>query len=436
MSSFTLRRRAMVDRLRQARARAEEPPVIQRTYVPAPSAQDSSHPVPLTFRNAAEWSWRFLVIVAAGLVILKGLTTVSTIVIPMLVALILAALLEPLFSLFKKAAPRGLAATLTLLTLLLVLAGSFTIVGRTLATGLGDMTQQVLQGVEDVRSWISDTFGISNYQIDQWITQAQEAVTDNSGQGMGPLLTSVGLTATHFLAGFFITLFAVFFLLYDGGTIWSWIVRFFPPTVRPGVREAGEISWTQLSAFARATLVVALVDAIGITLVAVILKVPFPAIIFLIVFIGAFIPVIGGGLSGTVAVLLALVAHGPITALLMLAGVIAVQQIESHLLQPLLLGRVMKLHPLGVILAIAAGLVLAGIAGALIAVPLVAVLNAVGKYYFLEEDVTAREGGAVTPEPATDLPPDEPPDADSDSERASAQGRRAEQDQDAQHDRS
>lgn len=410
MSRFALRRRAMADRLRQAREQAEEPlPLIPRTVV---SADPVKHPVPPTLRNAAEWSWRFLVIVAAAWVVLKGLTMISAIVIPMLVAILLAALLEPLFDFFAKGVPRTLAAGLTLLTLVLILVGVFTIIGRTLANGLGDMTQQVLQGVQDVRSWIGGTFGISNAQIEEWITRAQQAVTDNAGEGLGPVLASVGLTATHFVAGFFIVLFALFFLLYDGGRIWAWIVRFFPTAVRSGVNEAGEIAWTQLSAFTRATVVVALADAIGITAVAVVLNVPFPAIIFLIVFVGAFVPVIGGGLSGTVAVLLALVAHGPITALLMLAGVIAVQQIESHLLQPLLLGRVMKLHPLGVILAIAAGLILAGITGALIAVPVVAVLNAVGKYYFLTEDVTAREGGALTPEPATDLPPDSEPGAE------------------------
>lgn len=418
MSRLALRRREMVERLRRARALSQEPlPLVPRTVMPTASAR---HPVPLTFRHAAEWSWRFLVIVAAGLVILKGLTILSSLVVPMLIAILLAALLEPLFNGFSKAVPRTLAAGLTLLTLLLILGGSFTIIGRTLATGLGDMTQQVLQGVQDVRSWIGETFGVSNAQIERWITQAQESVTDNSGQGIGPLLASVGLTATHFVAGFFIALFALFFLLYDGGGIWSWVVRLFPASVRPGVDEAGHIAWTQLSAFTRATVVVAFADAVGITIVAIILKVPFPALIFLIVFIGAFIPVIGGGLSGTVAVLLALVAHGPITALLMLAGVIAVQQIESHLLQPLLLGRVMKLHPLGVILAITAGLILAGITGALIAVPVVAVLNAVGKYYFLAEDVSAREGGAVTPGPATDLPPDQGPREDTPPESDTA----------------
>ena len=403
MTRFALQRRAL-DRLRQARAQAAGPPPAPRPARPPPP--DRQHPVPLTLRNAAEWSWRFLLVAAALLVILKGLTILSQIVVPLLVALLLAALLQPLFGWLTRGLPRTLAAGLTVLTLLLILSGAFTVIGRTLSDGLGDVTEQVLQGIEEVRAWVRDTFGITNVQLDQYIEQARETVTSNAGEGIGPMLTTVGLTAGHFIAGFFIALFALFFFLYDGPRIWSWIIRFFPRPTRLGVDEAGHIAWGQLSAFTRATVIVALVDAIGITLVAVLLDVPFPAIIFLLVFLGGFIPIIGASLSGAVAVLLALVAQGPITALLMLAGVIAVQQIESHLLQPLLLGRVMKLHPLGVILAIAAGVVLAGITGALIAVPVVAVLNAVGKYYFADEDVTASDEGLLDPDPVTDLPPD------------------------------
>ncbi|MGA8046522.1 MAG: AI-2E family transporter [Dermatophilaceae bacterium] len=405
MSRFALQRRAL-DRLRQARAQAAAPSPVPRPVRPAAQG-DPQHPVPLTLRNAAEWSWRFLLVAAALLVILKGLTILSQIVVPLLVALLLAALLQPLFSgLARGGLPRTLAAGLTVLALVLILSGAFTVIGRTLSDGLGDVTEQVLQGIEEVRAWVRDTFGISNVQIDQYIDQARETVTDNAGEGLGPMLTTVGLTAGHFIAGFFIALFALFFFLYDGQRIWSWITRFFPRPTRNGVDEAGHIAWGQLSAFTRATVIVALADAVGITLVAVLLDVPFPAIIFLLVFLGGFVPVIGASISGAVAVLLALVAQGPISALLMLAGVIAVQQIEAHLLQPLLLGRVMKLHPLGVILAIAAGVVLAGITGALIAVPVVAVLNAVGKYYFADEDVTTSDDGLLDPDPVTDLPPD------------------------------
>lgn len=395
MSRLSLRGNAL-DRLRRARAAAEQPvppPRQNRPFIAPPDP----HPVPKTIRNAAEWSWRFLLIAAAVVVMLMGLGRVSAIVVPLLVAILLTALLQPIYRFLARALPTGLAAGLTVLTLVLILSGAFTIIGRTLSNGLGDVTDQVLQGIEEIRAWTRDTFGISNSQIDEYIARAREAVTDGSAEGAGPLLSQVGLTAGHFVAGFFIALFALFFFLYDGARIWGWIVALFPRGSRDGVHEAGRLAWAQLSSFTRATILVALADAIGITAVALVLGVPFPAVIFLLVLIGAFIPIIGGGLSGTVAVLLALVANGPLTALLMLAGVIAVQQIESHLLQPLLLGRVMRLHPLGVIIAIAAGIVLAGITGALIAVPLVAVFNAVGKYY-LTDDISDLE------EVADDLP--------------------------------
>lgn len=403
MSRFSLRRTA-VERLRQARVEAEQPLVLPRpTRRAVVAPEPDPHPVPKAVRDAAEWSWRFLLIAAAIFVALLAVSQVSAIVVPVLIAILLAALLQPLYHVFVRALPRGLSAGLTVLVLVLVLTGAVTIIGRTLSGGLGDVTDKVLQGIEDVRAWTRDAFGISNVQIDEYLARARAAVTEGSGD-LGPLLAQVGITAGHVVAGFFIALFALFFFLYDGDRIWDWVVRFFPGRTRPGVHDAGHIAWAQLSSFTRATIVVALADAVGITLVALLLDVPFPAIIFLVVFIGAFVPIVGGGLSGTIAVLLALVTHGPLTALLMLAGVIAVQQIESHLLQPLLLGRVMKLHPLGVILAIATGIVLAGITGALVAVPVVAVLNAVGKYYLTDVDVTASDEGLLDPEPVTDLP--------------------------------
>lgn len=401
MSGFRLRRRAMIDRLREARAEAEaEPPIVRTVRDIGPQHQ----PVPQTMRDAAEWSWRFLVIAAAAWVILKGVATLSTIVIPVIVATLLAALLQPLFNLYARVMPRTLAAGSTLLTLILTLSAIFAVVGNTLSSGLGDVTAQVLDGIESIRSWVRSTFEITNVQIDDYLERAQESVTNNAGDGIGPMLTGIGLTAGHFIAGFFIALFALYFLLYDGHRIWGWAVRLFPRATRDGVHEAGQIAWGQLTAFTRATMIVALADAIGIALVAVLLNVPFPLIIFMLVFVGAFVPIIGAGLSGTIAVLLALVAHGPVVGLLMLAGVIAVQQLESHVLQPLLVGRVMRLHPLVVILAIAGGIVLAGIIGALVAVPVVAVANAVGKYYFLREDVTTEEDGLLDPEPVTALP--------------------------------
>src|SRR5690606_3218422 len=153
MTRFPLRRRSQ-DRWRQARADAQRP--APPTRAARPLAPPDGHPVPKTFRDAAEWSWRFLLITAAILVILKGLTMVSTIVIPVLVAILLAALLEPLFAVFARGVSRTLAAGLTAVFLLLILTGIFVVVGRTLSSGLGDMTDQVLQGIEEIRAWVRD----------------------------------------------------------------------------------------------------------------------------------------------------------------------------------------------------------------------------------------------------------------------------------------
>jgi len=170
-------------------------------------------------------------------------------------------------------------------------------------------------------------------------------------------------------------LFSTYFFLYQGKDIWAWIVRLFPRGARRPADGAGRAAWVSLTAFVRATVIVALVDAIGITFFALVLRVPLALPIGVLVFLSSFIPIVGATLSGGVAVLVALVAHGPLIALFMLLAVIFVQQLESHVLQPFLLGRAVRLHPLAVIFAIAAGALAAGIAGALVAVPLLATVN-------------------------------------------------------------
>jgi predicted PurR-regulated permease PerM len=190
----------------------------------------------------------------------------------------------------------------------------------------------------------------------------------------------VGATVGHVLAGFFVVLFTTYFLLYQGDLIWSWIVRLFPRDTREVVDGSGRAAWVSLTAFVRATVVVAFVDAVGITAVALILRVPLALPIGVLVFLGSFVPIVGATVSGSVAVLVALVAHGPLVAAFMLLGVIGVQQLEAHVLQPFLLGHAVSLHPLAVILAVSAGVVAAGIVGALIAVPVAAMLNTIVKY--------------------------------------------------------
>lgn len=351
-------------------------PLVVEVPADATAEADRSHVPPLV-RAASEWTWRLLLIAAgiAALIYLVGF--LSEVTYPIIVAILLAALLEPLFRRLASFMPRGLAAIITVLGTLAVIVGLFSFVVNQFAAQLPDLVGQVGQGVDQIRTWVLTTFNLSNNELTGYLDRARESLGQSE---IGTRAAQAGLTVGHLLAGAAITMFALFFFLYDGPQIWGWVVRLFPRAVRAKAISGGRIAWGQLQAFTRATILVAAVDALGIGLGALALGVPFASGIGLLVFLGAFIPVIGALLSGFIAVVLALVAKGPVVALIMLGVVVVVQQVEAHLLQPLLLGRAVRVHPLAVILGIAAGVVVGGIFGALVAVPLIAVLNAVGHH--------------------------------------------------------
>lgn len=358
--------------------------------------------VPIGVRTASEWAWRGLVIAAGTGAVLWGMSFVSEIVIPIIVALLLAALLQPVYHGLSRFMPPALAALITVVGTLLIISGLLSFVGSQLFSQLDDITSKVTEGLDQVRSWLRTSFGVTDTQLQDYLDRAREGV---SSSNLTDTATAAGLTATHVVTGFFLALFSLFFFLKDGPVIWGWVVRLFPRPARARAHSSGLIAWGQLSAFTRATLLVAAVDATGIGVGAAILGVPFASGIALLVFFGAFIPVVGAAISGSVAVLLALVALGPVQALIMLGIVIAVQQLESHILQPLLIGRAMKIHPLAVIFAIAAGLILAGIIGGLIAVPTIAVLNAVS-HHLLDSPVP-QSAGVESPTAEDLLSPEE-----------------------------
>jgi predicted PurR-regulated permease PerM len=257
-----------------------------------------------------------------------------------------------------------------------------TFVGQQVAQGASDLADSVVTGLEQIRDWLRNgPLHVSESQLDAYLEQVQGAVSDSTGtDGMVTRVTEVGTAVGHVVAGFFIVLFSTYFFLADGERIWAWLVRLAPRAARERADASGRVAWVSLTQFVRATVLVALADAIGIMAVAWFLDVPFVVAIGVLVFLGAFVPMIGATLAGSVAILVALVDQGPWTALLMFGGVILVQQIEGHVLQPFLMGRFVSLHPLGVIVAIGCGVLVAGIAGALIAVPLAAAGNAVAQH--------------------------------------------------------
>ena len=361
----------------RAERRQEEPVTIE------PGESNFSRAeVPYGVDLTAAWSWRFLVIAGAAYVVGKLIATFTVVVLPLVVALLVTALAVPLVDLLQRLrCPRGVASLLVVAGGVGLVALLLTVAGQQIANGANDLASQVVNGLEQIRTWLKDgPLHASDSQINDFLKQAQQAVTSGNEQLVGRITqvgSQVGSTLSHLLAGLFIALFASYFFLADGERIWAWLVRLFPRAARTRADSSGRVAWTSLTAFVRATVLVAAVDAIGIMIVAAVLKVPFVFAIGVLVFLGSFIPLVGATLSGAVAVLVALVAHGPVVALIMLGGVIAVQQIEAHILQPFLMGRFVSVHPLGVIVAIAAGVIVAGIAGALVAVPLVAAVNAV-----------------------------------------------------------
>jgi predicted PurR-regulated permease PerM len=347
--------------------------------------------------------------------LLRLLDIFKVLVVPVLVAVLFVALLRPLTDqLSARAAgsgrparagmPRAAAALLTILIALGVVAGLIALIGQQVSTGFGDLRTQTVGGWQELqRQLAASPLHLTSTQIGQLGDQAAEKVQGSGDQLLTGAL-AVGSTAADIATGFFIVVFSSYFFLSGGERIWAWVVRLFPRTARRRVDGAGVHAWSTLTAYVRATIIVALVDGIGVMIVAAVLKVPLALPLGVLVFLGAFIPVVGAFVSGIVAVLVALVTQGPVVAVLMFAGVVAVQQIEAHVLQPFLMGRAVRVHPLAVILSIGAGVLLAGIVGGLFAVPLAAVVNVVAQYLSGESETPDSDEGAVADEttPAAD----------------------------------
>lgn len=351
------------------------------------------HEVPIGVEIAAAWSWRLIVIAVAAYGGIWLLGHFSEVTIPIAIAVLLTALTIPVVDALSRRLPRLASTFVVVLGLLVIIAGLVALVGTSLSTQFSDVRSKVVDGIDQLQHWAqTGPLHLSDKQLRDYVDQITDAVKGHNSQLLGQA-AEVGSTVTHFVAGFFIVLFATFFFLYDGARIWRWTLQLFPRASQAKVDSSARAAWSSLTSFVRATVVVALTDGAGIMLIAFILQVPLAFAIGVIVFIGAFVPIIGALVSGMVAVLIALVAHGPVTALLMLGGVVLVQQFEAHVLQPFLMGHLVAIHPLAIILVIAIGVIAGGVVGALLAVPFAASLNSVVRD--LAADRPVRADGAV-----------------------------------------
>ena len=356
--------------------------------------------IPYGVRIAAAWSWRAgLILVMIGILVWL-LGKVSFLIIPLMVAALLAGLLYPVVAwLRNRKVPNGLAVAITVLGFIGVIAGALALVGRQLASGFGELWQEALTGIQQIQTWLADgPLHLTADQIDKYISDAVNALQNNSSSILSGAL-SFGSTAGHFAAGLVLALFILIFFLLEGNRIWAFLVRLLPKKARRATDGAGRRGWTSMVNYVRIQMFVAFVDAVGIGVGAAIIQVPLALPLAVLVFIGSFIPVVGALVTGAIAVLLALVANGPVNALIMLAIVLLVQQLESHILQPLVMGKAVALHPVAVILTVAAGSYLAGIPGALFAVPLLAVVNTAVRY--IAGRTWEHDGGLGAAEAAT-----------------------------------
>jgi predicted PurR-regulated permease PerM len=362
--------------------------------VPAGRGPDNDAVAPLG-RQATAWAWHLLILLAAVVALLLVMWQLRVIVVPVFIAVILTALLLPAVDrLDHRGMPRGGAVALVLLGGLGLFGGILTFVVSQFISGLPGLVTEVTRSIDNATNWLIDgPAHLSREQIDKAGDTVVAALRDNQEKLTSGAL-STAATLTEIVTGALLTLFTLIFLLSGGRGIYAYLTKIVPAGSRDRVRAAGRAGFGSLIGYVRATFLVALVDAVGIGSGLAILGIPLALPLASLVFLGAFVPLIGAVLTGFVAVVVALLAKGFIYALITLGLIVAVQQVESHVLQPLLMGRAVSIHPLAIVLAIATGAVLAGIIGALLSVPLLAFLNsAIRVLVAPEEPDPAGDGG-------------------------------------------
>ncbi|MDJ0334423.1 AI-2E family transporter [Salinibacterium sp. G-O1] len=353
---------------------------------PAVTLENASGTVPPALRIAGAYSWRILLVVGVLAVVVFMVAQLRDILVPFMVAVLVGALLVPFVQwLMRHRWPKPLAIAVAMLGTIALVTGLIVVVVSQIRSGYPDLQRRSIVAYGDFKQYLADSpFHVDDQQLNAFIEQTIATIQKDS-QVLVTGALSVGVTAGHVLAGLLLATFATLFILIDGKRIWAWMVRLFPRTARPAVDGSGYAGWVTLTTFVKVQIFVAAVDATGIGLGAWILGLVFggfPLVIpiAIAVFLGSFIPVVGALVTGTIAVFIALVYLGPFPAVLMLGIVLLVQQVEGHVLQPLIMGSAVKIHPLAVVFAVAAGSYLAGIPGALFAVPVIAVLNVMVKY--------------------------------------------------------
>jgi len=341
-------------------------------------ADDAGTTAPRWLRGASEWSLRLLLV---GLFVYFAFTTLAflrVVVLPIIVALLVTTLLLPpkrrLQRLGLKPAP---ATVLTMLGLVLLLAAIGTAIAPSIGGQVSVLGDRVQDGVRETTRVLADPpFNLSRRELDDRVNSALQSLRENSGSITHGVTTGAILLG-EVLTGLIVTILLTFFFLKDGRGLWTWLIGLFAGSRRDEADELGSRIFTALSGYIRGLALVGVVDAVLIGIALLIIGVPLVVPLMILTFLAAFVPLIGAFLAGLAAVLIALVSNGVGAALLVLGAIILVQQVEGHLLYPILMSRTVHLHPAAIVVALATGGVVAGIIGVFLAVPVAGTISTI-----------------------------------------------------------
>jgi predicted PurR-regulated permease PerM len=340
------------------------------------SADAGRASVPRWLRTGAAWSWRLLLIGAALYVAARIAGMLYLVVVPCTAALLLVALLQPLAWRLRRLGLPSLAATwCTLLGAAAVLTGIGLLVSDRVSADYPALVQQTRHTTHQVEAWLArPPFRLSGGRVQHFLNQVPRFLSEHKALVEGTVLTG-GRIAVEVLAGLVLMLFVTFFLLKDGDRIWAWLLKELSPAAAERADRAGRAAWQTVIAYMRGTVAVAAIHGVVIGFALWILGVPLVVPLAVLIFLAAFVPMVGLLAAGALAIVVALAAKGWVAAVVLLGILVIEDQLEGHLLQPQVVGRAVRLHPLAVILSLAVGSVVAGIPGAVVAVPVVAVIT-------------------------------------------------------------
>ncbi|WP_164704592.1 AI-2E family transporter [Blastococcus litoris] len=371
---------------------------VDRSSTASPVGDRGHHPA----SAVPAWAVRTLSVSAAVLgaaasawLVLWLALRIPLVTVTIAVALLLAALLDPIARRLRTTLPPSAAALLSVLLLGGILTGIGFLVGFRAAEKLRDLTRPLAAGIDRIRVWLVE--GPLHLDPEQ-VTRMRNAVVDQVYR-LTPEPMAAARMAFELLGAVVLLAFLVFFLLKDGAAMWAWLLERVAERRRAQVDGAARCAWTTVARYVRGVVVVALIDAVGIGAALLVLGVPLWVSLTLLTFVGAFVPLFGATVSGAVAVLVTLVTNGTTDAIVVLVVVLVVQQVEGNVLQPLIVGRALRLHPVVILVAVTSGTLLWGLAGALLAVPVTAVGYQVSEYVRLHP-LSPFGGESPVPEPA------------------------------------